>query len=466
MTFTVSNKIWILIAVIVCILVQPPVYADQKEEIPRSVGLVLNKAYGFLDKKEISKAIEILESFQAKGKKNLKPGARNRIQDRKGYTHYLVDFTLGNCYLLSDRMPNHISKAASHYNSAIKKKPDFSPAWLNLARCHYELNRPEQAGICFLTAYDTADEKKPEILFYSATSFMAAEDNENALKVLKRLLSSHKDRMKIEWKESLVQVYLAVNQPYDALPLIEELATKTGGKKKKQWQKVLLHQYLSLNMNAKALDYARQLTREYPLEFKWWKALAHLHLMENRYEKGLVALTVYSHLTPLTDQEKRLLADLNLTLGIPIQAALLYEEILSKNMDIGIVEKLAESYLSLHRPQDALQWVEKGLGRSPETKLLMLKGNLLYDMKKYPEAMVVFESIPRYEHSGHEHSGHEHSGGEHSGQALLMAGYSAWNAGNMDRAQQAFKKASHYSKQRKTARKLLRQLEKATHQKD
>ena len=126
-------------------------------------------------------------------------------------------------------------------------------------------------------------EKKPEILFYSAVSFMAAEDYATALEVFDRLLTAHKDQVKLEWKENIVQAYLAIDQPRKALPFIEELSEKSRGNKKKQWQEVRLYQYMNLNMNLQALEYTRLLTREYPVEPKWWKAMAHLHLMENKY---------------------------------------------------------------------------------------------------------------------------------------------------------------------------------------
>jgi uncharacterized protein HemY len=101
--------------------------------------------------------------------------------------------------------------------------------------------------------------------------------------------------------------------------------------------------------------------------------------------------------------------------------------------------------LRLHRPEDALAWVEKGLRKGSEESLLMLKGNLLYEVKNYQAAMKIFKSIPK---------------GRNSGQAFLMLGYSAWQAGDLEKARHAFKKASHYKKQKKTALRLLSQLNK------
>lgn len=428
---------WMLVALILCILIPRQGIAIKTDDIPLPARRVLIKANRFIEKKEISNAVKVLESFQQKGGEKLDPGK----PDAYGYNHHLINFTLGNCSLMN----NQPSQAIPYYRAAVKAKSDFSPAWFNLAKCHSDLGQHAQAGTSFLKGYDSTEEKKPEILYYGAVSFLIAGDCNQAIEIFRRLLSSHGDTIKLEWKESLVQAYINCDQHRQALPFIEELAKKTEGTKRQQWQEILLHEYLHLNMKRRALAYAEQLTREHPLESKWWKALAHLHLTANIYEKALVALTVYSHLIPLTNEEKKLMAELASALGVPIQAVRFYEEILLEKMDLEIVKKIAESYSRLHRPEDALAWVEKGLQNASEESLLMLKGNLLYEIKNYRAAMKVFQSIPK---------------GQNSGQAFLMLGYSAWQAGDLEKARHAFKRASTYKKQKKTALRLLSRLEK------
>ena len=202
----------------------------------------------------------------------------------------------------------------------------------------------DEAATAFLNAYDTSEEKKAELLYYGAVACMAADQHEKALAVFDRLMAAHSSEMKLEWKESLVHVYLALDVPRKALPFIKELAEKTTHARRRQWQEVLLHQYVNLNMAHQALLYARQLTREYPVDPKWWKALAHLHLSESRNEAGLVALTVYGLLTPLTDEEKKLMAELSAAVGVPARAAKFYEDILSKTTDTSLVKRIAETY--------------------------------------------------------------------------------------------------------------------------
>lgn len=433
------TKSWLLAVMVLCILAPPPGVIMAREVIPLPARAALKKAHGFLEEKKVSRAIEALESFQAKGSEELKNGH----PDGRGYRHYLICFALGNCYLMSGRL----SDAISQFESAVDTKPDYTPAWLNLAKSCYDLNEFAKAGSCFQKAYEISEEKKPEWLYYSASSFVAANDNRKALEVLHSLLVLHKDSIKLEWKEILVQAYLADDQPHKALPYIEELSEKTSGKKRKQWQEVLLNQYLSLGMKKKAIDYAQWLTREYPLESKWWKCLAHLHLKENIYNKALVALTIYGYLTPLSKQEKKLVADLNMTMDIPIQSTRLYEEILAERPDTGIVKRVAQSYMRRHMPGDALKWVEKGLLHVSDADLWMLKGNLLYEMEMYEEAMNVFETAAGIM--------------SRPGQAWLMMGYAAWKEGFIEISRQAFKRASKSLGQKDAAQSALCQLAKS-----
>lgn len=416
-------------------------HAQKKETLPYPAHVILHKANGFLEKEEVQKAIEVIQPFQSR----CPPNQTFEDPDPKGYQHYLIYFTLGNCYLMLDQP----SKAIPIYQKALKKKSDFSAAWVNLAKCFYDLNKPMDAAKSFLKGYETKTEKKPNLLYYSAASFMAAEDNKKALEIFGRLLNLHPNDIKLEWKESLVQAYLACEMPLKALPFIKELAEKTNGKKQTQWQEVLLYQYISLQMKDKALSYAKELTRNYPLEPKWWKTITHLHLLENRYQDALISLTVYGYLTPLSEQEKKLMADLHMALGIPIQAARLYEEIISdqkEKTDIEIVKQLAQSYLSLYKPQQSLESIEKGLYFfRKDMDLLMLKGRILYQMERYPEAIHVFEKITTDSKTI-------------KGDVWMMLGYSALNAKQIEKARHAFKEALKYPNQKKTAQKFLRRL--------
>ena len=442
MLLAASKYLFGLFAITIVIGLPVPAisHGDQTNDIPLPARMVIYRAQKLMEENKFAEAAEALEKFQ-KRSKNLKPGKR----DTKGYHHYLVDFTLGNCRL----MTKDYSEADTHFRAAVAAKPDFNSGWMNLAKCCYEMEDYNRAGHAFLKGYETAQEKSPEMLYYGGVCFVTAGDNQKALGLFLRLLKSHPGDVKLEWKEALAQAYLACDQPGNALPVIEELSEKTEGKKRKQWQEIRLHLYLSLNMKKKALEYVNRLILEYPQESKWWKGLAHLHLRENRYSPALVAMIIKGFLEPLTTQEQKIVADLNMAVDIPAQAVRFYEKIAGKEPDPNMAYSISQGYIRLHRPEEALKYADRGLAKDRSNKrLLLLKGHLLYELERYREAAAVFEKVALKE--------------TNPGRAWLMAGYSAWNIKDIDRTRRAFKHAARYPKQRRSALKALRQLDQET----
>jgi len=414
-----------------------PCHGTQSYDIPPPARLVIYKAQKMMEQGRFTEAAGILEQFQGKCK-SLTPGRH----DSKGCRHYLLDFIMGNCYLTAGNLP----AAKAHYLATMATNPGFHPGWMNLAKCCLDMKAYAEAGDAFLKAYETSLKRDPEILYDCGACFLTAGDNQKALDVFLRLLKSHPADIKLEWKGGLAQAYLACDQPRKALPIAEELSEKTEGKKRKQWQELRLHLYISLNMKKKALDYVNRLIQEYPLEPRWWKGLAYFHLRENRYRPALVALTVKGLLNPLTVQEKRIVADLDMALSIPAQAIRFYEEIAKESFVPDLAYRIAQCYIQIYQPEKSLQWVKKGLQKGKDDeRLMLLKANLLYELKRYQEAADAFEAVARK--------------GKRPGPAWLMAGYAAWNAGDVEGSISAFRHAATYPKQKKAAQKALGQLD-------
>ncbi|MCA1785544.1 MAG: hypothetical protein LC657_06130, partial [Desulfobacteraceae bacterium] len=189
-------------------------------------------------------------------------------------------------------------------------------------------------------------------------------------------------------KQTLVNILFALEKYREALPWLEELAKETTGDSRRQWQEMLLYQYLSLEMKQKALAYARYLTRTHPEDPGWWKALAHVHLTDNRFEKALAAMLSYSYLTPLKREESRLVADLYLSCNIPDSAARQYEAWLAQHRDTlsekQVLEKIkviSRAWLSAGNLDQALAWAEKGLAKTSDKELLGIKAYVLATRK-------------------------------------------------------------------------------------
>jgi tetratricopeptide (TPR) repeat protein len=400
---------------------------NQKDDMPFALQVILNDAYKHFDNQEYKKAIEKLDKF--------------RVENKSGSDHYLIDFSLGNAWLYLDNP----SKAVSFYESAIFKNKDFSAAWLNLARCRYDLSQFGKAGEAFEKGYETSSPKEGETLYYAAASYFTANNASKSIEVMERLFGYHPDDIKLEWKETLVHAYLAVEDPEKALALMEELVMQFTGEKKIQWQEAILYQYLSMNMQKKALRLAGQLTETYPLEPKWWKALAHIHLSEDRHLEALAAMTIYGYLQPFNEKEKKLMADLSLIAGVPSKALSYYESLHAQFSKTDIIVKIVQSYQMMNQQQQALKWAEKGLSQSRSSELMMQKATILYELRQYDKSIQVFESFIK-----------EKKGD--TGLAWLMIGFAAAQDNNLDKALLAFENASKFERHQKTALFHLEQI--------
>ncbi len=341
-----------------------------KENMSLAAGMAVNKAQSLMAEEKPDQALAVLTRYSKK-------------QGEK--VHHYIDFLSGICHTEMGQT----GPAAAAFQQAVEKQPDLSAAWLNLARCRYELGQMAEAARAFETGYDTSEKKQALHLFYAAACHFQAGTPGAALTVFERLMAAHPEAVTLEWKQTLVNILFALKKFQKALPWLEELAAETKGDTRRQWQEMLLYQYLSLKMKNKALAYARYLTRTHPEDPAWWKALAHVHLTDNRFEKALAAMLGYSYLTPLTREESRLVADLYLSCNIPLSAALQYQtwlaehgDTLSEKQVLERIRIISRAWLSAGNPDQALAWVQKGLKKSSDPDLLRIKEYVLRNQKK------------------------------------------------------------------------------------
>lgn len=430
---------WILLLVgFACCPSQAAAKTDPNE-MPLPVRVLLLKIGPMINAKKYDQAISELKAFQERGK-SVKDADKLAS---KGYRHPEVCFALGNCYLLKEAY----KPAAKAYEEAVKNDPTHVSAWLNLAKASFELNDYERAACCFANAYEREEKKAAEHLYYSAVAYQMASKTGPCLKAFKTLFEQHGAEIEPAWRENYVHALLAAEKPRQALPHIQKLAEQYTGEKQVQWQEILLHQYLSLDIQDQAREYALFLTRQAPTHAKWWKALAHVDLHTNRYDRALVAMTVYSFLTPLSVQETKLLADLNLQLGIPLKAAPLYEKVLVDKKDTRLVQNLALALQRLGQTDKALEALNRfaPTGKLKNSELAMLRADLLYGLKRFEEAGKAYRQAAAVN-------------AKKAGRAWLMAGYAAMQIEDMDASRKAFEKAATFRRHRKAARLALQQM--------
>jgi len=416
-----------VLSLLVLSLFDGPAGATDKQPLPLSVQRVLFEAQTMVGEKRYGDARRRLEDYR-------------REKER---THYLIEFSLGDIRL----MTKAYAQAAQAYRKALKLEPDFAPAWMNLGKTLYELGDYPASADCFHRAYRTAADPHPERLYYSAAAYLMAEMPQQGLAVFTTLVETHATDIKLEWKPTLVQLYLDLEKAREALPVIEELAAESTGSQRMQWQETLLGQYLLLGKTDQALAYARELTRTAPTVPRWWKARSHILLQQSDHEMALEALMIYAKLTDLNKTEQRLLADLNLQVGIPSRAAHYYRDLANDAPDAEVITRLAHTLRMIDRPAEALEQIDRFLKSQPSPNLLWMKGELLYEMKRYPAAADTFRLCTQDR--------------SQTGRAWLMAGYASWRAQDLLSAKEAFKRASTYPEQKKSALAALKAMEAA-----
>ena len=388
-----KNILRVLICLTLTWCLALPLPADAADRLPLGAAMCVSKAETLIQKGNFTEAVKTLKAFKAK-EKEISPEAA----EKKGYSHYYIDFILGNAYLmqyeaLSKGRKHYLKLAADAYEEALGKKKDIPAAWLNLAKCRYDSGRMKGAGEAFLNTYENSREKKPSHLYYASICYFQSGENQKARKLFYRLMKNHPSEITLDWRESFVSILFAMDKNREALPYVELLAKGFTGEKRKKWQEILLYQYLDMKMTAKAFKYADSLTRADPVEPKWWKALSHLHLNNNNFKNGLTSLLIYSYLTPLSNEETALMADLYLSLGIPTRAADYYEVVLKGKNSLKKIKRIVDAYIAAHEREKALAWIDRGLALQSDRELLKKKAALVYEMEQYDSAEDVYETL-------------------------------------------------------------------------
>ena len=113
-----------------------------------------------------------------------------------------------------------------------------------------------------------------------------------------------------------------------------------------------------------------------------------------------------------------------------------------------IILKIIAALRRTGRPELALPWVDKGLGTHPRNRDLFLsKGDILFEMTRYREAAAAYAAAARSDPT--------------QGRAWLMMGYAAIQAGDMETARTALKRAVDHTDQKKAAQEALKYLDPA-----
>ena len=155
-------------------------------------------------------------------------------------------------------------------------------------------------------------------------------------------------------------------------------------------------------------------------------------------------MIIYGFTTPLSTEEKKLMADLSLQQGLPARAVGMYEAVLdgeapgSPKKKEDLIQRLVNSLRLTGQLDRALAVLDGMDPKACSSQLLMLKGDLLYEAKDFKAADAAFRLAAR-------------GNCPQKGQAWLMAGYAAWQCNNISASKTAFKQAARFKRHRKDA---------------
>ena len=412
-------------------------HGDQK--MPVSVQRLLINVRKAMDKNDYAAAVKLIQADQAKSESNTP------------CSHPTVCLALGNCFLMQKK----ISHAESAYLTALSLDKNYLDAQVNLAKVYTDTNRTAKAAEAFWAAYQVSDPKNPKYLYYSAVMALTDGKTQTAICRFESLFSAHPDQVTRQWRENYANALVTARQWKKAAPVIRDLIAQSKGESRIKWQEALLQVYLTINDTGKALELAGTLSRQAPSEARWWKALVHIRLTRGEYAEAFEDLIIYSFVTPLTRQEKKLFADLSLQLNIPARAARIYETLItetagkkaSPNHNRQMIDRLVCAYRQMGRGDKALAVLNRLDPQAGNPELLLLKGDVLYETKNYKAADKAFRTAAQKNCS-------------QKGQAWLMAGYAAWQYNDLVASRSAFEQAAQFKRQRKDALAAIAQLKK------
>ena len=415
--------------------------AQDGQKMPVSVQRLLIKVRTAMDKNDYAAAVGLIQADQANAKSNTP------------CSHPIVCLALGNCFLMQKEMAH----AESAYLTALSLDKNYLDAQVNLAKVYTDTNRTAKAAEAFLAAYELSDPQNPQYLYYAAVMALTNEKTQTAIRRFESLFSAHPDQVTRQWRKNYANALVTAQQWKKAAPVIRRLVAQSKGESRIKWQETLLQIYLTMNDTGKALDLATTLSRRIPSEARWWKALVHIHLARGEYAKAFDDLIIYGFITPLTRQEKKLFADLSLQLNVPARAAPVYETLLtdpagkkpSQNKSRQMIDRLVCAYRQMGRGDKALAVLNRLDPQAGNPELLLLKGDVLYETKNYKAADKAFRTAARKNCS-------------QKGRAWLMAGYAAWQYNDIVAGRSAFEQAAQYKRHRKDALAAIAQLNKSS----
>jgi len=241
-------------------------------------------------------------------------------------------------------------------------------------------------------------------------------------------------------------------QPAPALATLEQVLATAGAEVPRDWVQALVAAAVAAGQADRARPHIDALLLREPAEPAAWLLAYRFAAGEQDYKLAAVCLTVAGYLRPAAAEELEQLGDLYAVIGVPVQAATYYAQVLELALTgegtgnlTAQYERLAGTWLAAHRHPEARAVLDAALATAATSRLWSLRGDLDYHAEDFAAALEAFSSSCRLD--------------PEYGRGWLMMGYCALELGRNEEARRHLQKAAGYPDQAAGARVLLQRLQ-------
>jgi tetratricopeptide (TPR) repeat protein len=277
------------------------------------------------------------------------------------------------------------------FETAHKAFPDNTEMLQNYTILTYETGRLIEAAQLFEKLYRQKGKTDKKILHQAAGIYFQAENLTEAKRVLTELLTSGGE-LDLKWYDDMIA--LCVEQ--------------------QQWKD--------------AEKWAKEFLERQPEKAEYWRLLAQMRLDRDEYKSAASALEIAYRLNPPRPSEWLELSDLYLYLNAPLMAIRCMEVGYGNDLDDNEQLKIARVYARTRRFHEALKAVDEAFQKYPKASVLLEKGRLLYDARRYNDAIAALEACVKMDSK--------------QGEAWFLMGFAAWNLKDWEKARSSFVSAS------------------------
>jgi len=322
---------------------------------------------------------------------------------------------LGYAYSAQDKM----KEARQVFKDGHEADPDDENLLLNYAIATWEVEEFAEAAAVFEKIYETREEKDVKFLRQSAAAWYQAEELLEAKRVLKRMLS---------------------------LPVKPEA----------DWYQTLINICMEMEQMDEAEGYVWEFLKFDPLQAEYWQLLAQLRLDNDDYRSAASALEIsYVIKEPKRKKSYEDLADLFAYLSAPLKAAASLENAYKDQKPSDKFMGLVDAYARAQRFSKALKYINQLIAEKRTGRLLLEKGNLLYNGGRIKEAIAAWDECIDVEPD--------------KGECHILKGFAYWDLLDWENARSTFEVAmdnEEYELQAEDAIAVLDDLDAAKYDPD